>query len=197
MTERDDEGDWPFLADEVAARLEGVTFQRLVAFAAAVCERLLPNYLAFHRESGWGDPAILRAALDEAWDWAAGTESDLLRLEALIEACEHQAPDAEAFAGRFVSPAIDATVALCETLAFCADGDEEHVATVGSLAGDTIDVFVEDAGLRRALAAVELRKQEADLEALQAAEQVDAAFLARFRATAVEEGRSNIGAPAE
>lgn len=43
-----------------------------VAFAAACCERLLPNYDAFCRMYDWGNPEVPRAALNEVWEILAG-----------------------------------------------------------------------------------------------------------------------------
>lgn len=38
-----------------------------LTFGGLCCERLLPNYLAFQAEAGWGDFAALRKALDCVW----------------------------------------------------------------------------------------------------------------------------------
>ncbi len=43
-----------------------------VAFAASCCERLVPNYQAFALMEDWGNPRLLRRALDAAWKTAEG-----------------------------------------------------------------------------------------------------------------------------
>jgi Protein of unknown function (DUF416) len=55
-------GDWAFLPGRVRAELRGLSEQHLIAFAASICERLLPNYVAWSTLVGWGDPAPPRAA---------------------------------------------------------------------------------------------------------------------------------------
>jgi len=59
--------DWPFMPEHLRARLQGLPPAHLVAFAATVCERLLPNYAAWSAAARWGDPNRLRTALDRVW----------------------------------------------------------------------------------------------------------------------------------
>jgi hypothetical protein len=49
-------------------RLAGLTPVARAALAASVAGRLLPYYRRFHEQTGRGDPAILRSALDGVWD---------------------------------------------------------------------------------------------------------------------------------
>ena len=81
-----------------------------VAFAAACCERLLPNYNAFCRQVDWGDPSVPRNALDEVWQILAGKRVDATKIEQLIEACgdEHIFPDDLDFGGQYCMEAQEA-----------------------------------------------------------------------------------------
>ncbi|MBC6423541.1 MAG: DUF416 family protein [Hormoscilla sp. SP5CHS1] len=54
-----------------------------LAFAAACCERLLPTYNAFCRRENWGNPALLRKALDEVWQVLQGKSVDAARISEL------------------------------------------------------------------------------------------------------------------
>lgn len=53
--------------DALEKELEGLPPLHRVAFAASCCERLLPNYNAFYFLENWGDPSVLRTALNEVW----------------------------------------------------------------------------------------------------------------------------------
>ncbi|MFB2919332.1 MULTISPECIES: DUF416 family protein [Aerosakkonema] len=65
--------------------LEGLPPLHRVAFAASICERLLPNYDVFYREEAWGDPSILRTALDEVWQILQGKPLDEPKINQLMD----------------------------------------------------------------------------------------------------------------
>jgi len=46
--------------------------ERRIALAAAMSERWLPVYESFSEEEDWGDPSILKRAVDAVWDCALG-----------------------------------------------------------------------------------------------------------------------------
>jgi hypothetical protein len=71
--------------DSLKKELEGISPLHRVAFAASLCERVLPNYSAFSREEGWGDPSVLRAALDEVWQILLGKPLDESKIHQLME----------------------------------------------------------------------------------------------------------------
>ncbi|GLY77438.1 DUF416 family protein [Actinoallomurus iriomotensis] len=53
---------------QVGDRLGGLSLAARAALAASVAGRLLPYFRRFHEETGQGDPAVLRSALDGVWD---------------------------------------------------------------------------------------------------------------------------------
>jgi uncharacterized protein len=116
---------------------------RRVAFAASCCERAMPNYRAFARDETWGKPAALRAALDEAWQVASGATVNLERIRTLQMACEGALPDMDAFSSRYASAALDAGVAVLETLDCCVSGDATKVADVALQTHDTVSEFIQ------------------------------------------------------
>lgn len=64
--------------------LEGLPGLHRIAFAAACCERLLPNYNAFAREESWGAPFIFRNALNEIWQILQGKPVDVATIQQLL-----------------------------------------------------------------------------------------------------------------
>ncbi|MEH2136433.1 DUF416 family protein [Nostoc sp.] len=71
--------------------LEALPPMHQVAFAAACCERLFPNYGIFLREikaQGWNGNDPIREALDEIWEFLAGKKIDAARFRELLSNCE-------------------------------------------------------------------------------------------------------------
>lgn len=52
-----------FNATELKMRLVRIDSKRMLAFGLLCAERMLPNYIAFQRENGWGDVLKLQNAL--------------------------------------------------------------------------------------------------------------------------------------
>jgi uncharacterized protein YjaG (DUF416 family) len=93
-------------------RLDRLPEGHRLAFAAACCERLLPNYSAFAREVRWGKPGTLHAALDYIWNVLGGGSMDRGAINILIEQCNAIIPDTEDFDTSLVSAALDAGTAV-------------------------------------------------------------------------------------
>ena len=107
------------------------------------CERMLPNFKRFIIETGFGDAAVLRRALDAIWMWIEnGTPP--VALKELKAACEQQAPNTENFSSPYTSAALDAANSVAIALDAIEDDDAEHVVEVASLARDTVDLYVQE-----------------------------------------------------
>ena len=183
-----------FDAARLTAQLGELGERKRVAFAAACCERMLPNYSRFVNETSWGDPAALRAALDEVWLHVGGTELSKGRARELEQACQRVTPDSEDFASPYTSAAIDAGAAVCQALECCITPDPRTVAEVAGLARDTIDMHVqrvldlsydrpdfESRVATHPLMQREVKSLTADFEALTAIPDFNNETLARFR----------------
>ena len=149
-----------------------------IAFMAQVAARMLPNYERFSAETGFGDVAVLKRALDAAWFWVQSGKPPH-DLTALREACEKQAPDTEHFRSPYTSAALDAANATAAILDAIEHPAEARLTEVASLARDTVDLFVqelmnmdpnapnfEEAISRHNLMQRELQRQREDLETL-------------------------------
>jgi uncharacterized protein len=177
--------------------LEALPKEHRVAFAASCCERLWPNYVAFWQLEKWGNPKLLKKALDQIWGHLAGEEltKEFLQLPQLLERI---GPDTEDFANLFVAAAGDAVAATIYTLQCCSDGSAVRAATVGRLPVESIHQYlyiVNDPGLAAhdygptldtliqtsPLITEELRKQRDDLELLQSTSQLEPGLLTQLR----------------
>lgn len=176
---------WTFDESSLLQELRTLPVLHRVAFASSCCERLLPNYRAFVSLENWGDPDLLRQALDEVWNFLRGSTIDADRAQALMHACEAVAPDTDMFQSFLTSAAQNAAAAVTYTLECCLDGDAERATLVGSLADETIYMYLNvvndpdtqphiadpafDAWLLQApLRIAELEKQRQDIALLKA-----------------------------
>lgn len=110
---------------------------------AYCCERMLPNYRSFQVDTGYGDVAPMRNALDAVWKWIEDGRA-VPDLAVLASACEQQSPDTAEFLSIYTSAALDAATATAATLEALADATAKSVIDVASLARDTIDLFVQE-----------------------------------------------------
>jgi uncharacterized protein YjaG (DUF416 family) len=183
-----------------------------VAFAAACCERLLPNYAEFVREVRWGDTALLRGALDYIWS-AIGVGSVSVsgeELNRLIQLCDDVIPDTEDFETSLVSAALDAGTAVVGTLRALLDGDTKHVIEVASYCRDTVHMYIQDRDNldyrdplfdikieRDPLMRREFERQSAILSKLASHPVLDERVVKSIRDESADGGRSNIGHTAD
>jgi len=123
--------------------MEGMPCWKRVAFMAYCCERMLPNYRSFQVDTGYGDVAPMRNALDAVWKWIEDGRA-VPDLAVLASACEQQSPDTAEFLSIYTSAALDAATATAATLEALADATAKSVIDVASLARDTIDLFVQE-----------------------------------------------------
>src|SRR5262249_35383805 len=127
----------------LAARLGRLRRDHRIVFAASCCERLFPNYLAFYEAEGWGDPKILRSALDEVWSHALGKHLSIQRIPTLIQQTDRVIPDTEDFRCPFTSAALDAGTAIIVALQCAANGSADSSAEAAEYAVDTIDMYIQ------------------------------------------------------
>lgn len=88
-----------------------------IAFAAALLERMLPNYRMFSEAADFGDANILRNQVDLIWQWLANSNTAKanvikINIEAQLNKLEPQTPDPEGFDFFGVFSAIDACMGL-------------------------------------------------------------------------------------
>lgn len=126
------------------AALARLQIHQQLAFGAACCERMLPNYETFRREVGWGDAAPLRRALDDLWLVCEGEAPPETELRDRLSQCETCAPDADAFESLHVAAAQDAVLAICAVLDFVLDHDLDRLVSTPQLATDSVDLVVQE-----------------------------------------------------
>ena len=194
--------------DALEKELVGLPPLHRIAFAASCCERLLPNYNAFSRLENWGDPFVLRTALDEVWQILQGKPVDAAFIRKLIEDCEGVIPDSDDFGGLSDMLAQEAAIAICNSLEACLDPTPQQIIKVVNCVTNTIDAFLDESfniseskvGLKSTEEAIsshpmavrEMAKQSEDLQRLKQAEKLDRDFLEWLRTSFDNDGKSLI-----
>jgi hypothetical protein len=124
---------------ELAFAIDGMSRVQQMAFAAACCERLLPNYRTFSEDENWGDWEALRTALDAVWRVIEGESLTETTIDQMREAVSAATPTpGSSFSSDYTSAALDASAAVLELLGMCADGEAAHAIEVGALAREGI-----------------------------------------------------------
>jgi len=142
-----------------------------VAFMASCCERMLPNYLTFSLETGYGDVTHLNRGLAEVWRWIETNQAPC-DVDVLIQACEQQGPDTAEFSSIYTSAALDAANSIAATLDALGETTEDQAIEVASLARDTVDLFVQqcneldpnDSEIERRIAETPLMQSELKMQ---------------------------------
>lgn len=111
------------------------------AFALSICERLLPNYVAFARETSWGSPETIQKCLSTAWR-RLSDGSTQIRLSEAADACDAAAPDTESFQSKYTSAALDAALSVANMMRVLNEFDTEKVLEIAESAYDTVGLFV-------------------------------------------------------
>ena len=197
-----------------STELEKLPPMHRLAFAAACCERLLPTYNAFSRRENWGNPSLLRKALDEVWKVLQGKSVDAAIISELKDDIFHHeelSPDGDSdrwLCFDYLLEAQDVVDAIFKVLQACLEPSVEQVVGVGDLACSTVEFFITGTDdyekvrnnaekevnmlANHPLLIRELAKQSEDLQRLQETPTLDREFLAWLRTSFDNDGKSNI-----
>jgi uncharacterized protein YjaG (DUF416 family) len=125
-------------------KLKELSFTKQLAFAYLTCERLYPNYVYFSNNYNFGDPGILRTAIDYLYDNLFESNPDKNKVNSLIKKVEKNTPDTEDFTTIFVSSALDACTCVLDSLTFLLDRDFSKIEYISSYGYDTVDMYVRE-----------------------------------------------------
>ena len=129
--------------DTLKKELEGIRPLYRLAFASSLCERMLPNYIAFAREAGCGDPSLLRIALDEVWQILQGRPLDEPKINQLIQDCSNAPPDRDdTYDTRYLPEAEVAVIAITNTLYLCLAPSLERTVGIAIQVRETLVSFI-------------------------------------------------------
>lgn len=171
-----------FNEPDLVAQLATLPSKLRVAFAALCAERQLPNYIRFSERSSWGNPNILKKALESIWQDVQGQPLTKAQLETILERCEPFIPTGEEDTKEETAYAEDAATSVAYTIEARLTDDPQKAAWAARRAYAAVGHFMMSQldsttitpehvrfALSHPLVQAELRRQQADLEELQLA----------------------------
>lgn len=125
-------------------QLKSLDFNKQLAFAYLTCERLYPNYIYFSKHYKFGDPKLLRQALDLIDKNLLGNNVDKTEIISFAAKIEENTPQPADYDTILASSALDACAATIEALHFLVDKQFSHIDTISTQATDTVDMYIYD-----------------------------------------------------
>lgn len=126
---------------ELKILLSQLNRKQKTVFAALICEKMYPLYQKFSALTGWGDANVFQEGIVVLYEFVLdGLDVATSRH---IEKIEYIMPDLDNFEGTAAAYALDACLALVESLTFLFDFDDEHIINCSTSATDTIDMHVQ------------------------------------------------------
>ena len=127
---------------EALNKLKLMDISKQSAFAYLICERLYPNYVDFSNKYGFGEPLILRNAINYLYNNLF--ESNLYKINFILKEVDKNTPDTENFQTVMVSPALDACTAIQDCLYFLVDNNFSRIINISTYATDTVSVIIQE-----------------------------------------------------
>ncbi|GHB11391.1 YjaG family protein [Modicisalibacter luteus] len=123
------------------ARLVSLNKRQRLAFMAALCERLLPNYTLYAQMTGQGEPQGLRVVLDLVWEALLVREARIDFARQAEKLAELEPPsDDDSFGAR---RAVETVVALSALLDALQGEAEEAPQEVSQVSRNGVQAFIE------------------------------------------------------
>jgi len=205
-----------FETDTLAQELEKLPPLYRLAFAASICERLLPNYYAYHRTEEWEtgeppNPDDLRKILDRIWLVINGEILEAKDVDVLGGICEGMLKDGDSALSVHYTDGIHTINAICNTLKACLEPTPKNIIEVVNDVTLTIAdfIYLEEESIdpswsdrpqedideelnNHPFTVRERGKQREDLQRLKEIETLDQEFLEWLRTSFENGGRSLI-----
>lgn len=113
-------------------------------FAYLTCERLYPNYVYFSKKVNFGDPDILREAIDYLYLNIFEQAVDTEKIDYYIQSMHKNSPEPALFETVLASSALDACGVIYESLNFLLDRQPSRLHAISTMATDTVDMYIQD-----------------------------------------------------
>ncbi len=182
--------------------------KRQLAFGVSCCERILPNYLAFQKNTGWGNIKPIRKAINLAWSSLSGNPHNPKDLKQAIIDCENVTPKSEDFVSFYADLAQDVCFAVYYLLDYLLENDINKIIYVATYATDSVDLYVQEIEnmapndpeleqkiLNHKLMQRELAQQEKELNFIEGASTFDHNSLSQIKELWDNNGKSNLDLP--
>ena len=123
-------------------RVRELNYMQKAVLAAALLERMLPNYALFSDATEFGNAKVFRNALNSIWEKLVLPKSKI-NLELLVEKIEPNIPEIEDFDMFGVYPAIDTGTALLSMLNGMMIEDELEFVNISKISQASVAKLIE------------------------------------------------------
>ncbi|UYQ91178.1 YjaG family protein [Chitinophaga horti] len=124
--------------------LKGLGYHKQLAFAYLACERLYPNYVHFSNKNAFGDPAILKEAIQFVRAAVLAKNINQTQRERLLHIVNEHTPLPEDFGTALASAALDATSVIFHTLDFMSDQNAASLEDISNAATDSVHIYIQE-----------------------------------------------------
>lgn len=132
------------MAIEELNKLKDLNFKKQAAFAYLICERLYPNYVYFSDNYNFGNPKVLREAIDYLYLNLFESNLDKNKINSLIKKVNKNTPEPGEFDTGLASSALDACTSIYESLNFLIDKKFSRIKDTSTFATDTVHMYIQD-----------------------------------------------------
>ncbi len=124
-----------FELDALQKELQTLPDLHRLAFSASMCERMLPNYVAYHRSEDWDTktpPNInsLRNMLDKIWDFIQGEKLTENEICTFIKNCDNLIQDGDSTMSEYYTEGTNTVDLICNTLRACLQPTVENIIKI-------------------------------------------------------------------
>ena len=144
--------------------LKRLSKRKRLIYCLSVCDRLFPNYVAFHKKTKSGEPESLKKIIDELWNIIANKKINKEKINELLGICVKQIPDEKDINSNYVSFARNAAGSVFITLECFKMCRLKKVLIVNTMATETVMIFLgKEETEEHPLMVRELTKQRNDM----------------------------------
>jgi len=125
-------------------QIKALNLNSQLIMAYLTCERLYPNYVYFANTFSFGDPDILKKAIKYIYENLFAKNLDNRFIKTLISVVDTNTPKPGDFETILASSALDAGVAVMETLECMVSKDRDRICMISTTAIESVYMYIQD-----------------------------------------------------
>ncbi len=134
-----------------------IGYDRQLALAIDVCKKLYFDYVDFWEKYQWGEKEVLLDAII-LLEQSKSEDISQMVIDRILSLINTITPDIDEFGDELASYALNACVAVYNSVQFISDKQPEHIFDIGISLTDTIDIRIQEQQI--------LNEQEIDMNPL-------------------------------
>lgn len=125
-------------------QVSSINYKKQLNLAISICKRLYSDYVEFSEKYQWGNKDILLQAINEI-EQSGANDTSQHEINSLLIQIDSITPDTDDFGSDTLgSYALNACVAIHESLQFIQDKSSDRIITIGTCMTDTIDFKIQE-----------------------------------------------------